>query len=128
VQIDNRKYSLDKATVVLFHPVAHTRSMLRSVVMGLGFTQVNDFSELRPARNAIVDRGADLVLLDIDIDDIYALERNSIGACDHPLLPRFAPVRGGSILAAGSRQVELGRVAARQREAGGGAVDTGPAT
>lgn len=69
MQIDNRKYSLDKATVVLFHPVAHTRAMLRSVVMGLGFTQVNDFPELRPARNAIVDRGADLVLTDIDSDN-----------------------------------------------------------
>lgn len=64
--LTDKKYALEKAVVVLYHPVAHTRAMLRSVVMGLGFAQVQDYSELRPARTAITDRGADLVLLDLD--------------------------------------------------------------
>ncbi len=97
MQIDNKKYSLEKATVLLFHPIAHTRSMLRSVVMGLGFTQVNDFSELRPARNSIVDRGADLIFLDIDDDNRAICKLVREIRIDNVSADPFVPIIGFSL-------------------------------
>ena len=86
-----KKYSLDQATVILFNPQPPMRAMLRSAVMGLGFQTVLDYGELKQARNAIIERAPDLVLLDLDgeKDAICGLvrEMRNSNLCADPFVP-----------------------------------------
>ena len=61
-----KQYDLEQATVVLFNPLGQMRATLRDAMLVLGFRNILDFGDLERARNAIIERSPDLVLLDLD--------------------------------------------------------------
>lgn len=90
----DKKYALDKAVVVLFNPALHMRAILRSAMTTLGFQHVLDYGDLQQARNAVIERGPDLVLLDLDADRAAVCRlvrevRNS-NLCADPFVPIIA--------------------------------------
>lgn len=62
----DQKYALDQATVVLFNPLSQMRATLRDAMLVIGFRNILDYGDLERARNAIIERAPDLVLLDLD--------------------------------------------------------------
>lgn len=62
------KHSLEQATLILYNPVAQMRATLRQAMLSLGFRNILDFGTLDNTRTAIIERGPDLVMLDLDRD------------------------------------------------------------
>lgn len=68
VSLAEKKYALDRATVVLYNPLSPMRATIRDAMLMLGFRQILDYGDLERARSAVLERGPDLVLLDLDRD------------------------------------------------------------
>lgn len=90
----DKKYAFEQATVVLYNSQAQMRSILRSAMMGLGFETVLDYGDVEQARFAVIERGPDLVLLELDSeqDKVCGLvrEMRNTNICADPFVPVMA--------------------------------------